>query len=126
MNNQDKVLIVWGGFFVLLGIIFFGMAAICVPALLQHARTPIPALGTILCGILTIKYTYGVCQKNEMNREKMFKIMVVAGIIQFLIYLPIPSWSYPYSVAEDALCKFAVAFMNQPTIYFIGKKMANG
>ena len=126
MNNRDKALFVWGGFFVILGIIFFGMAALCVPALLQHARTPIPALGTILCGILTIKYTHGVCQKNEMNRKKMFQIMVIAGIIQFLIYLPIPSWSYPYSFAEDTLCKFAVAFMNQPTIYFIGKKMAEG
>lgn len=126
MNNRDKALFVWGGFFVIIGIIFFGTAALCVPALLQHARTPIPALGTILCGILTIKYTHGVYQKNEMNREKMFRIMVIAGIIQFLIYLPIPSWSYPYSGAEDVLCKFAVAFMNQPILYFIGKKMAEG
>lgn len=124
MGNRDKALIVWGGFFVILGIVFFGLAAICVPALLQHARTPIPALGTILCGVLTIKYINGVCRKNEMNREKMFKIMVIAGIIQFLIYLPIPSWSYPYSFAEDTLYKFVIAFMNQPTIYFIGKKLS--
>ena len=124
MDGRDKALLVWGGFFVILGIIFFGMAAICVPALLQHARTPFPALGTILCGVLTIKYTCEVCQKNEMSRKKMFQIVVIAGVIQFLIYLPVPSWSYPYSMAEDTLYKFLVAFMNQPTIYFIGKKLA--
>ena len=113
------------GIFILLGIIFFGISAVCVPALLQHARTPIPLIGTILCMILTIVYICRAGKKKEIDRKTMFKIMVTAGMIQFLIYLPIPSWSYPYSFVEDTLCKFIVAFMNQPTIYFIGRKIAD-
>ena len=125
-NRNNKIAYGVAGIYLLFGIAFFGIAAACIPALLQHARTPLPVIGTILCMILTIVYICKASAKKKMDRRMMFQIMVIAGLIQFLIYLPIPSWSYPYSVAEDALCKFAVAFMNQPTIYFIGKKMANG
>ena len=113
------------GIYLLFGIAFFGIAAACIPALLQHARTPIPVIGTFLCMILTIVYICKASKKKEMNRRMMFKIMVIAGLMQFLVYLPIESWSYPYSFAEDTLCKFLIAFMNQPTIYFIGRKIAD-
>ena len=124
-NRNNKIAYGLVGIYLLFGLAFFGLAAICIPALLQHARTPIPVIGTFLCMILTIVYICKVSAKKEMNRRRMFQIMVIAGLIQFLIYLPIASWSYPYSFAEDTLCKFMIAFMNQPTIYFIGRKIAD-
>lgn len=123
-NRNNGAAYVAAGMFIIPVIIFCGISALCIPALLQHARTPIPAIGTILCMILTIAYICRMGEKKEMTRVLMFKIMVIAGLIQFLIYLSIPSWSYPYSFAEDTLCKFVIAFMNQPTIYFIGRKIA--
>jgi len=111
----------WMGIMLLL---FFGMSAMCIPALLQHADTPIPAIGTILCMVFTVVYICKISKKQEVDRRTMFKIMVIAAFIQFLIYLPIPSWSYPYDAGKDALMKLLVAFMNQPTIYFIGRKIA--
>ena len=125
MGNRNKA-----GFFVvgcvgIMLVVFCGMAAICIPGLLQHARTPIPWVATILCMVLTVVYIGRVSKKREMDRRMMFKIMVIATFVQFLIYLPIPSWSYPYDTGKDTLMKLMVAFMNQPTIYFIGRKMTS-
>lgn len=125
MGNRNKVGLFAVGCVGIMLVIFCGMAAICIPGLLQHARTPIPWIGTILCMVLTVVYIGRVSKKQEMDRRTMFKIMVIATFIQFLIYLPIPSWSYPYDTGTDTLVKLLVAFANQPTIYFIGRKMTS-
>ena len=123
-RDNKKALYFSAGIMLIMGIVFFGISAMCIPALLQHAKTPIPVVGTILCMVGTIVVIVKTKKKKEIDRAMMFKIMVIAAFIQFLIYLPIPSWSYPYNTGEDALIKLIVAFMNQPTVYFIGKKIA--
>lgn len=124
MDSRNKAGLFVAGSMGLMLVIFAGMAAFCILALLQHARTPIPALGTVLCMSLTAAYTCKTSKKQEMDKRTMYKIMVIATFVQFLIYLPIPSWSYPYDTGKDALLKLLVAFMNQPTVYFIGRKSA--
>lgn len=125
MNGKNNETLQFLAFImIIMGIIFFGISILCIPAILQYARTPIPAIGTILCVVITIVVIGKMEKKKEIDKVTMLKIMGIAAFVQFLIYLPVPSCSYPYDLGEDALLKLCVAVMNQPIVYFIGKKIA--